>query len=281
MNYDIDYTLTATRNNCVKTVVINISDDSLGCNEDNDGDGVLKKNDPDDTNPCIPGIPNPIVEGINSCTEKASAVIRNYDPNTQYSTSPFAIINGAEITGMDYDKSYLLTAKKNSCEKMMRFYISKDNLDCDGDGVTNETEKRDGTDPENPCDYKLEHQTVAPSAEWKALDCNNDCTAFAKTLTIPQFLTPNNDGDNDAWEIPELAKNVLCNQENRVMLFNVRGAKVFDAKNYMKDLSRLFRGYSSNGLTFKGGKLLPSGAYFYIIELNGKKGRTGYMYIVK
>ncbi len=86
MNYDTDYTLTATRNNCIKTAVINISDDSLNCNDDNDGDGIKNKDDTDDNDACNPNeIPNPILESSKSCTEKASAVIRNYDKDTQYS----------------------------------------------------------------------------------------------------------------------------------------------------------------------------------------------------
>ncbi|CAN0354321.1 unnamed protein product, partial [Scytosiphon promiscuus] len=46
--------------------------------------------------------------------------------------------------------------------------------DGDGDGVTNEDEKEDGTDATDPCDFVLEHQTVETSAEWKALDCDGD-----------------------------------------------------------------------------------------------------------
>ncbi|PID93698.1 MAG: hypothetical protein CSA94_02435, partial [Bacteroidetes bacterium] len=63
MNYDTDYTLTATRNNCTKTVIINISDDSLDCNDDN--------------NPCeSKNTPQPIItKNAPSCDEKASAKI--------------------------------------------------------------------------------------------------------------------------------------------------------------------------------------------------------------
>lgn len=49
-----------------------------------------------------------------------------------------------------------------------------EDVDDDGDGVTNEQEGKDGTDPLDPCDFVLEHQTVSPSAEWKAMDCDGD-----------------------------------------------------------------------------------------------------------
>ncbi len=48
------------------------------------------------------------------------------------------------------------------------------NVDTDGDGVTDSKEALDGTDPTNPCLFKLTSQTVATSAAWKAADCDND-----------------------------------------------------------------------------------------------------------
>ena len=46
--------------------------------------------------------------------------------------------------------------------------------DCDGDGVTCEQEKKDGTDYNDPCDFILEHQDCAPSEAWKKDDCDGD-----------------------------------------------------------------------------------------------------------
>src|SRR5690606_37837492 len=36
-------------------------------------------------------------------------------------------------------------------------------VDCDGDGVSCEKEKEDGTDPNDPCDFILESQNCEPS----------------------------------------------------------------------------------------------------------------------
>ncbi|MBK8723351.1 MAG: hypothetical protein IPL95_14105 [Saprospiraceae bacterium] len=47
-------------------------------------------------------------------------------------------------------------------------------LDCDGDGVTNQQEIADGTNPLNSCSFKLASQTVATSASWKSIDCDGD-----------------------------------------------------------------------------------------------------------
>lgn len=48
-------------------------------------------------------------------------------------------------------------------------------LDADGDGVDNETELSDATDPEDPCSFILESQQYSFAAEdWKNLDCDGD-----------------------------------------------------------------------------------------------------------
>ena len=46
--------------------------------------------------------------------------------------------------------------------------------DCDGDGVTCEQEVFDGTDPNDPCDFILEHQNCTPSTTWLNMDCDGD-----------------------------------------------------------------------------------------------------------
>ncbi|MEP0131873.1 MAG: gliding motility-associated C-terminal domain-containing protein, partial [Eudoraea sp.] len=52
-----------------------------------------------------------------------------------------------------------------------------DNLDCDGDGVTNGDEVTDETDPLDSCDFLLASQTVTPTDDWNNLDCDGDGVA--------------------------------------------------------------------------------------------------------
>src|SRR6056297_747 len=54
------------------------------------------------------------------------------------------------------------------------------NEDCDGDGVTCSPENVDGTDPNDPCDFILEHQDCSPSQEWKKADCDGDGVSNGK-----------------------------------------------------------------------------------------------------
>ncbi len=46
--------------------------------------------------------------------------------------------------------------------------------DCDGDGVTNQDESNNFTNPLDPCDYLTSLQTVSTSNAWNNLDCDGD-----------------------------------------------------------------------------------------------------------
>ena len=63
-------------------------------------------------------------------------------------------------------------------------------MDCDGDGVTNQQEIADGTNPLNSCSFKLASQTVATSASWKSIDCDGDGVVNGKEIT--DGTDPNN-----------------------------------------------------------------------------------------
>jgi len=46
--------------------------------------------------------------------------------------------------------------------------------DCDGDGVTNQDEIADGTNPEDPCDFIAASASVTPSGDYLISDCDGD-----------------------------------------------------------------------------------------------------------
>jgi gliding motility-associated-like protein len=93
----------------------------------------------------------------------------------------------------------------------------------------------------------------------------NACTAPAVsddiTLTInvppsihiPNTFTPNGDGINDTWNIPDLSFYPKC----VLRIFNRYGTELMQSKGYSK---------AWNG-TFSG-KLLPAGVYYYLIDTN-------------
>ncbi len=70
-------------------------------------------------------------------------------------------------------------------------------------------------------------------------------------ITVPNVFTPNNDGKNDAFSVPELPQSTCSEQFERVEIYNRWGTKVYAST------SRLFRW---DGLGF------PTGQYFYLIK---------------
>lgn len=78
-----------------------------------------------------------------------------------------------------------------------------------------------------------------------------------KLLFIPNVLTPNGDGFNDTW----LIKNIDLFPKNAVRIINRWGDEVFSTNNYQNNW----------GGTYGNGQL-PSGTYYYILEVGGPWG---------
>jgi gliding motility-associated-like protein len=99
-----------------------------------------------------------------------------------------------------------------------------------------------------------------------------DITVDAGSISIkaPNVFSPNGDGINEVLKIEGIEKY----PDNRVILYNRNGMKVYEAKGY-DNSSIAFNGRSSTS-----GSLLDAGSYFYKIEytVNGaKKYKTGFI----
>jgi len=85
-------------------------------------------------------------------------------------------------------------------------------------------------------------------------------------------LTPNNDGKNDLLVFENL--DVFFN--NELTVYNRWGSLVFKEKNY----DNTWNGTSTHSLTLAKNSKLPTGTYFYILQLNNNsKSIKGWIYI--
>ena len=163
--------------------------------------------------------------------------------------------------------------------------------DCDGDGVTNGQEVIDGTDPNNPCSLVVASQTETPSQAWLDADCDGDGLTNGvevsggsnpfdpcdpnpcdSDITIPQAFTPDGDNTNDTFVIPGIENY----PKNKLTIYNRWGNEVFFAEGY----NNIWNGTANRGIVI-GDAQLPTGTYYYILDLNGD-GETiykGYVYL--
>jgi gliding motility-associated-like protein len=85
-------------------------------------------------------------------------------------------------------------------------------------------------------------------------------------VVVYNAIAPNSSGDNKIMRITGLPEG------NKVSIFNRWGDKVYDVENYQNISSgNAFQGLNQNG------NALPSGVYFYTIEIPGRKQMTGYL----
>ena len=86
------------------------------------------------------------------------------------------------------------------------------------------------------------------------------------SITVYNAIAPNSTGDNKFMRITGLP------EKNKVSIFNRWGDKVYEVENYQSQAGgNAFRGFNTDG------KNLPSGTYFYKIEVPEKPMVTGYL----
>jgi len=97
-----------------------------------------------------------------------------------------------------------------------------------------------------------------------------DLACDVPDVIISQLVTPNADGRNDTWII----QNLVNFPNNTVVVFNRWGNEVYRSAPYQND----WDGKSNSSLSI-GSDYLPSGTYFYVVDLDGDGSnvRTGYL----
>jgi len=86
-------------------------------------------------------------------------------------------------------------------------------------------------------------------------------------LTIPNTFTPNGDGINDNWDIKNIGNYPNC----KVDIFNRWGTRIYASAGYAVPWIGQYNGIP-----------LPSGAYYYVIDLrNGQIPLSGWVTIIR
>ena len=122
--------------------------------------------------------------------------------------------------------------------------------------------------------------TPATSITYQAIATNIACTDTDEVVItiiaciidpIPEVITPNQDGTNDIFEIP----NIDFFPENTVSIFNEWGDLVFYTAQY-HNTNNYWEGNSSTGMR------LPDGTYFYVLTLgDDSDSKTGFVMIYR
>jgi len=183
--------------------------------------------------------------------------------------------------------------------------------DSDGDGVTNIAEIRDGTNPNNSCDFRPGSISGAQSQDFLNGDCDgdglkngdeigpdprnpidsdndgifdfleiNNAAPSEDNLEMFNLLTPDGDGNNDVFVI----RNIELYPDNTLEIYNRWGVQVYQTKGYGQG-NNYFRGISEGRATINQSSELPVGTYFYLLRYKNTAGsnkeRSGYLYINK
>jgi gliding motility-associated-like protein len=135
--------------------------------------------------------------------------------------------------------------------------------------------------PSAGTEVELENESVTVTITTTDGSLNSSTCTFevyarcVKELRVTQFISPNGDGLNDTWEIPELANY----PNNVVKVFNRWGNRVLEEKGYSGGWNGVANINGSNNTLGSG--MLPEGTYFYIIDLGDENFEpyVGYMQI--
>jgi gliding motility-associated-like protein len=123
-----------------------------------------------------------------------------------------------------------------------------------------------------------------PKIIYIRLDNGGGCysiTSFVLTTkncppVVNNFVSPDNDGFNDTFHIEGL-KDIFLN--HKISIYNRWGKLVWTGNNNSNE----WDGFANNGLLIDD-KQIPSGTYYYVIELNDAEYNeplTGYLYLTK
>ncbi|MHA3789936.1 choice-of-anchor J domain-containing protein [Flavobacterium hauense] len=147
----------------------------------------------------------------------------------------------------------------NSYDASSASYVWKDE---DGNTVGNDSELF------NVKEYVAAHPNVTLPVTFTVIVTSGQCTVteefevFNVLCEVQRGISPNNDGINDNLDLRGM-------DVEKLSIFNRYGHKVYEQRNYTNQWS---------GQTDSSSEL-PTGTYFYVLELKNNESKTGWIYI--
>ena len=133
------------------------------------------------------------------------------------------------------------------------------------DGLSSDTVANPDASPTETTTYTVE-VTERECSSTAEVTVEVDRCLTNITGPVPQVITPNSDGANDTWQIPDIDYFT----DSKLVIFNRWGNIVFEQSNYLND----WEGTNSSN------EALPDGTYFYTLDLgNGEEIIKGYVMI--
>jgi large repetitive protein len=126
------------------------------------------------------------------------------------------------VTPLNDGTTNITYTQSNGCSKTILFTVLT--TDTDGDGVPDDKETLDGTDPNDGCSFKPASRILTPSDSWKSQDCDNDGISNFMECNLSNFLldtdgdgVPNFlDGDSDNDGIPDNVERNVDSDGDRI-----------------------------------------------------------------
>ncbi|CAN0597867.1 unnamed protein product, partial [Ectocarpus sp. 12 AP-2014] len=141
-----------------------------------------------------------------------------------------------------------------------------EDTDTDGDGTGNNADTDDDDDGFTDAEESAKGTDALDATSFPVAE-EEEVTPRIPGVIPAEAFTPNGDGINDTWVIP----NIDTYPNNVVKVYNRWGHEVFAAGNYQNDWTGRHKANST---------MLPTGSYLYVVDLgNGSAPLQGWIFI--